>query len=182
MRSNRLIYPAVLAAVLTLAPINAFAQSTDAPAADDAPGSIILAQQTYIDVMANLEASGYTIVQTKTTFLGRVQIMARNAAHMREIVVSRSTGEVKRDIIVEVYATAWGSGDAAASAAAASESDASTGSGGILGALGFKANTNVSAGANGSASDGSGSDGSASGGSLSGGVSGGVSGGLGIGR
>ena len=46
-------------------------------------------------------------------------------------------------------------------------------------ALGFRANTNVSAG---SASGESGSGSSEAGGSLSGGVSGGLSGGLGIGR
>jgi hypothetical protein len=53
----------------------------------------------YEDVVAALEAEGYTIVSVETTFLGRTKILAQNGKYFREIVVSSSTGEVKRDVI-----------------------------------------------------------------------------------
>jgi len=83
----------------------ALAQSAEPSASASAGVTLVAQQQTYLDVMANLEAAGYTVVETKTTFLGRVQITARNATHLREVVVSRATGEVKSDVILETFAT-----------------------------------------------------------------------------
>jgi hypothetical protein len=99
-------YSAALAVVLAAGPANmALAQSADVSANATAGLTLVAQQQTYLDVMANLEAAGYTVVKTKTTFLGRVQITARNATHLREVVVSRATGEVKSDVILETFAT-----------------------------------------------------------------------------
>lgn len=187
---------AALAIVLAAGPANmALAQSADVSANANAGLTLVAQQQTYLDVMANLEAAGYTVVETKTTFLGRVQITARNAAHLREVVVSRATGEVKSDMILETFAT----GDAAVGtlpdAPAATDEDET---GGILGILGLGGtSTDASASATGSASVGtdsasgsvsgsvSGVTGEASGvggsaGGNSGSASGGVSGGLGL--
>jgi hypothetical protein len=128
-------YSAALAVVLAAGPANmALAQSADVSANATAGLTLVAQQQTYLDVMANLEAAGYTVVKTKTTFLGRVQITARNATHLREVVVSRATGEVKSDVILETFAT----GDAAAIGAlpAATETEAEE-TGGILDFLGL---------------------------------------------
>ena len=61
-----------------------------------------VAQQTYSDVIAQLQDVGYRIVEVKSTFLGRIRILARNKVHLREVIVSRSTGEIKRDVILEL--------------------------------------------------------------------------------
>ncbi|MEX0971261.1 MAG: hypothetical protein WD046_12535 [Paracoccaceae bacterium] len=68
-------------------------------------GETVVAQnQTYLDVMAQLEASGYEVVEVSRTWLGRVKIEVRNQLHLREVVVSNTTGEVMSDVIVVVYA------------------------------------------------------------------------------
>lgn len=64
---------------------------------------LILMQISYVDVIANLEGTGYQIVDMRSTFLGRIKLRARNAIHMREIVVSRSTGEILSDVIIAIY-------------------------------------------------------------------------------
>lgn len=113
MKFTEMRHTAALAIVLAACPASmAMAQSADVSANANAGLTLVAQHQTYLDVMANLEAAGYSVVETKTTFLGRVQITARNAAHLREVVVSRATGEVKSDVIVETFAT----GDAAAAA------------------------------------------------------------------
>ena len=110
MQFREMRYSAALAIVLAAGSTSmAQAQSAGVSANANAGVTLVAQQQTYLDVMANLEAAGYTVVETKTTFLGRVQITARNAAHLREVVVSRATGEVKSDVILETFAT----GDAA---------------------------------------------------------------------
>ena len=69
----------------------------------EAPERIVLARQSYTDVIATLERNGYRVVNMSSTLLGRVKIQARNRVHLREIVVSRSTGEIKHDVILKVY-------------------------------------------------------------------------------
>ncbi len=66
-------------------------------------GAVILARQSYTDVIANLEGDGYRVVKMTSTMLGRVKIIAQNKVHLREIVVSRSTGEIKHDVILKVF-------------------------------------------------------------------------------
>ena len=142
--------------------------------------TLVAQQQTYLDVMANLEAAGYAVVETKTTFLGRVQITARNAAHLREVVVSRATGEVKSDVILQTFATSDAAVGALPGAPAAPEGEET---GGILGFLGLGGtSSDASTSVTGSAAAGTNSlDGSLSGGALSGlsGATGGVSGSVG---
>lgn len=76
--------------------------------------TIQVAQNAHVDIIASLEASGYQIIETKTTLFGRIHIYAKNDAHIREVVVSRWTGEVKYDLIVETFAQADANGAAAA--------------------------------------------------------------------
>ncbi len=99
-----------LAAVLLISnPI--LAQEVDttatasAAASAAASGWIDFAQvQTYLDVVAQLEQRGYAIDSVERTLLGRMMIRARNKVHLRELVVSRHTGEVMHDTIVRVFA------------------------------------------------------------------------------
>lgn len=68
-------------------------------------GQVQIAQATYLQVAAALEQSGYRVTEIKSTLLGRIRIRAQNRDHEREIVVSRSTGEIKRDIVVRMLAS-----------------------------------------------------------------------------
>tara|TARA_R110002124_G_scaffold35633_4_gene115721 strand:+ start:609 stop:1109 length:501 start_codon:yes stop_codon:yes gene_type:complete len=120
-------------------------------------GETVVAQtQTYIDVMAQLEASGYEVINVSRTWLGRVKIEARNQIHMREVVVSSSTGEVMSDVVVSVFAQ----NDNNQPAATDEETSGNEG-------LGVGVDINL--GASGTASGGS--NGGSAGGSASGGVS-----------
>ncbi|MBD3676849.1 MAG: hypothetical protein HUJ27_00415 [Rhodobacteraceae bacterium] len=66
-------------------------------------GEILLAQaRTETQVMAALELQGYQISDTRRSFLGRTVITAQNNIHIREVVMSRATGEILSDQIVAV--------------------------------------------------------------------------------
>jgi hypothetical protein len=162
-------------------------------AAINASDQIQVAQQTYLDVMANLESAGYTIVETKRTLLGRVKILAENSVHLREVVVSRATGEVKRDEVIRIFAEAgihgegqsgslWsklfggiGSASPGAAAGSGAGTSAATGLGSLSGGLSSTIDGSLSA-AGGSASGSLGGSVSAGDGSASGSVDSTVSG------
>ncbi|MDD7970268.1 hypothetical protein [Roseinatronobacter alkalisoli] len=57
----------------------------------------------YILILQTLEQRGYRIVDVSSTWLNRLRIWAENRAHKREIVVSRATGRILRDAVVETY-------------------------------------------------------------------------------
>lgn len=97
--------------------------ASTAEAEASANASVSIQQQAMNTIMAELEATGYQVIEVSTTFLGRIRILASNSENMREIVVSRSTGEVKRDVIVEVFATGSGSGSVTAQDGTESASD-----------------------------------------------------------
>ncbi|WP_457935419.1 hypothetical protein [Mesorhizobium sp. 10J20-29] len=192
-----------VATLLAAAPVNLALAQTATGTVVDGSFTLVAQQQSYLDVMANLEAAGYVIDSTKTTFLGRVQITAHNRQHQREIVVSRATGEIKSDVITELFEGS-ASATLGTSVSGAVATQPSPADGGLLSILGF--GSNVSTGVGGSAGTtagtnggsvtgnvstsvsgavGGGLSGNSSGGSsggASGGVSGGVSGGLGIGN
>ena len=89
--------------------------STEATASGS--GSFEVAQnRTYLDVVATLEAEGYQIREVSKTWLGRIKIVATSKANLREVIVSRTTGEILSDVIVDVYAKADAKGDADANA------------------------------------------------------------------
>lgn len=60
-------------------------------------------QWRYIDVLEALDSEGYTIVSVTDTLLNRVKIRARSSQHLREIVVSRASGQILRDAVIETY-------------------------------------------------------------------------------
>ena len=65
------------------------------------PPPIMIAQaRTEADLIAALELQGYQIDSVRRTLLGRVVIKARNDTNIREIVMSRSRGDVLSDQIV----------------------------------------------------------------------------------
>lgn len=83
--------------------------------------------QSYLDVIVQLEANGYTLDSVEKTLLGRMKITAHNRVHVRELVVSRSTGEVMRDTVVRIFADADGEANGAAGVAAGDETETGTG-------------------------------------------------------
>lgn len=65
------------------------------------PPPITIAQaRTEADLIAALELQGYQIDSVRRTLLGRVVIKARNDTNIREIVMSRSRGDVLSDQII----------------------------------------------------------------------------------
>ena len=60
-------------------------------------------QWRYIDVLEALDSEGYTIISVTDTLLNRVKIRARSSQHLREIVVSRASGQILRDAVIETY-------------------------------------------------------------------------------
>ncbi len=62
----------------------------------------------YLNVIDSLERNGYRILLVEKTWLNRMLIRAQSRRHLREVVVSRSNGEVLRDVILESYGPATG--------------------------------------------------------------------------
>lgn len=120
-----LLSAAAMALVLTGPSGPAHAASTGA-----APGVIVIASQSYLEVIAMLEDAGYKVTGMKSTLLGRLKIRAQNDEHLREVVVSRSTGEIKSDRILRVFADKDGeAGVAPRTAASKTSRDSSSGGG-----------------------------------------------------
>jgi hypothetical protein len=60
-------------------------------------------QGRYLRVVYALDREGYTIVSVRQTMLNRALIRARNTSHLREVVISRASGNVLRDVIIEDF-------------------------------------------------------------------------------
>ncbi len=56
----------------------------------------------YNDVVSGLQATDYMIEDVTTTLLGRTLITANNGTQRREVVVSRSTGEILSDVVMDL--------------------------------------------------------------------------------
>lgn len=90
----------IITTAILLSPTTGLAQDS---AFDDIAGTYQLAQsRDYTDVINGLEATDYAIEDVSTTLLGRTMITASNGAHRREIVVSRSTGEILSDVLTDI--------------------------------------------------------------------------------
>lgn len=90
-------------AVLVAAGFCTFAAPASATSLNGFPVVAGFAAQNYTLVIAMLEDTGYRVTSMKSTLLGRLKIRAQNREHIREVVVSRSTGEIKSDRIVKVF-------------------------------------------------------------------------------
>lgn len=55
----------------------------------------------FLAIIEALSNAGYDILSADVTLLNRVRIRADNGSHLREIVVSRASGRVLRDVVVE---------------------------------------------------------------------------------
>lgn len=63
----------------------------------------ILPEYRYLEVIDALDRTGYQILSVSDTLLNRVRIRARSVTHLREIVISRATGSILRDVVLERY-------------------------------------------------------------------------------
>jgi len=133
---------AALVAFALAAPGSAQTASDDK--AEDLKPSYQVAGVTYLDVIEGLEKDGFQIDKVTRTFLGRYRILARNATQLREVVVSSSTGEILRDVILRTLASEKddddgapdetlpsGSADAGVDAAVGADVDIGTDAGGV---------------------------------------------------
>lgn len=142
-----------VAVAVAMATVGASAGQAGSPPAV----GIVIAQQTYVDVVNMLEKSGYRVLEMKSTFLGRIRIRAANREHVREVVVSRTTGEIKRDQVIQVLRIS-GDGTSAQGGSAQGSSDQSSSSGSGGGLSASVGSTSASIGSSGvSASTGGGS-------------------------
>ena len=137
------VFAAASAALISLVPAAATAANASAQGQANAQAiatmdNFTVAQvRSYLDVIAQLEASGYTLDKVEKTFLGRMKITARNRAHVRELVVSRSTGEVMRDAIIRIFASEdGGNGDNDVAAQPPADEEEESSGGLSLGATG----------------------------------------------
>jgi len=132
-----------LATSLSMTAAHAEAVQAGSTASANASAGIEIAQnRSYLDVLASLENEGYSINQVETTWLGRIKITAQSQANLREVVVSRTTGEIMSDVILQVFAT----GDSGTAGAPEEATAGQSGTGGVLGL-----STTLSVGANGAA-------------------------------
>lgn len=77
---------------------------TESPSEDGVEIIVERAPQfRYLDVIDALDAEGYQILSLTNTLLNRVRIQARNSVHLREIIISRASGTILRDAILEYY-------------------------------------------------------------------------------
>lgn len=51
------------------------------------------------DVIARIEADGYTVTDVTRSWFGRIVITAKNNTDLREVVLNRTSGEILRDQI-----------------------------------------------------------------------------------
>lgn len=117
---------ALLSALAVSMASPSFAQSSG-QAQSVSEGSIVVASLEYQNVISNLQSEGYKIIKVSRTLLGRIRIVARNGDHTREVVVSRTTGEIKRDV-VRAIAGSGGSGSGVSGSATANASAGASGS------------------------------------------------------
>ena len=55
--------------------------------------------ETVADMLRTLESEGFVVTDIGRTFLGRIRIEAVSDGYVREVILSRSTGEIKQDAI-----------------------------------------------------------------------------------
>ena len=109
-------------------------EGASATEGDTQIGVLLMAQaRSEAQVTAALELQGYQIEDIRRSLLGRVIITARNEIHMREVVMSRSTGEILADRIVRAAVGSSNSTDAEVQTAS-SNAESRTGLGVELGA------------------------------------------------
>jgi hypothetical protein len=114
--------------------------TAEADAAIDLQAVIEFAGDRVGAVVAKFQALGYHVVDMSRTLLGRIRLTLENAFEVRQIVVSRSTGEIMYD------ATLATNGAANAAASAKSSTSVSVGVGGSDGGVSASGSVGVSIG------------------------------------
>ncbi|MFN3663398.1 hypothetical protein [Yoonia sp.] len=91
--------PALCFAALTLVVFSTQAPAQSVPSQRDSHADFQTVQaRTLDDVIVQLESAGFSIDDIGRTFLGRIRITASNQTMIREIVMSRATGEIMSDV------------------------------------------------------------------------------------
>jgi len=127
MNSKPLI--ALISALTVTLATPSFAQSSG-QSQTIAEGSIVVASLEYQNVISDLRSDGYKIVKVSRTLLGRIRILARNKVHTREVVVSRTTGEIKRDVVRAIQGSDSGGATVGAGGSVSANSSLGGGVGG----------------------------------------------------
>lgn len=122
--------------------------SAEASAAGGVQAEALLIAATGQDeILAALQAQGFTVTEVGRTLLGRIRIEATSELGVRELIVHRGTGEILRDVL---FAGSARAGAAASAEARSTASDAT-------GATGARTNASVGGSSSGSSTAGGGS-------------------------
>ena len=98
-KDDKTMKPALCFAALTLVVFSTQAPAQSAPPHRDSHVDFQTVQaRTLDDVITQLESAGFSIDDIGRTFLGRIRITASNQTMIREIVMSRATGEIMSDV------------------------------------------------------------------------------------
>ena len=60
------------------------------------------AQSVEDQVFAQLQEQGFTVIEVRRTFLGRIRFIAESAYLYRELVINPQTGEILRDYVRDI--------------------------------------------------------------------------------
>ena len=132
-----------LSAAIVLSMTNlAVAQSKSVGSSGTQAAKVEYSETSYQRTLQKLKREGFKVISIKKSFLGRIRILALKNNNLREIIISRSTGEIKRDAIIssngsiEIEENITGSGSSSLGSSVGSAT-----SGGVSGAVGNVGNT-----------------------------------------
>ena len=91
---------ALSAAIVLTMTTAAVAQSKSAGSSGTQTATVEFSETSYQRTLQKLKREGFKIISIKKSFLGRIRILALKNNNLREIIISRSTGEIKRDAII----------------------------------------------------------------------------------
>lgn len=61
------------------------------------------APRTEAGIVAALKSEGYVVYDSSRTLLGRIKVVVGNGAYYRQIVISRTTGEIRNDTLLRGF-------------------------------------------------------------------------------
>jgi hypothetical protein len=127
--------PYLLIAAATLA-LAGPADAGPRVAAGAEPTVVVDAGYDEADMVSMLRRQGYEVYRVERTFLGRIRFLARGEGVMREVVVSRNTGEILRDVVSRAPSSGAGSRTSAGGSVSIAGDGVSVGAGSPGGGLG----------------------------------------------
>lgn len=130
-KKTALMTTAALAIALA-APVQAQQANTNTDVNAEASTQVEISPEAVVEyageraavVILELQEAGYRVSDMSKTLLGRIKVTVQNEVHTRQIFISRATGEVKQDLIVEARTESTQSAEAESSETTEASADA----------------------------------------------------------